>query len=258
MVGRACRGISQAGLGAPQPHLSQVPEVPGKAVHLRKTTVSIWYLCDIYMISIWFYHPRISIGKLVLLSIQVWKSFVDVTSQQCYHHGSHGLKKSLVSHQPNPIRKWEVYEPNCLKRLKSLTKPKSGAHLCHSPVGCSKSSWKTNHHLGAWLGAFKIHSIPRDLVIPSDLMMPWAQPSIWCFFISQPCIWFPVAVDELFNSSVFFAFFLDKSHTSLVPILATYSNLFWPKFGVVLTAPSTRAFAVIAPANFAWNPKIGM
>lgn len=77
--------------------------------------------------------------------------------------------------------------------------------------------------------------IPRSC--PHVEVQPWNPRAGYTltfhmmFFISQPCIWFLVAVDELFNSSVFF---LDKSHTSLVPIVATYSNLlmepsFWAK-----------------------------
>ena len=66
--------------------------------------------------------------------------------------------------------------------------------------------WKFNHEI-------------RVLVIP--------QPSIWCFFniptlhMVSSCCWWTLQLFCVF----FFAFFLDKSHTSLVPIVATYSNL---------------------------------
>ena len=94
---------------------------------------------------------------------------------------------------------------------------------------------------------------PRVGYTPTFHMMFFYIPTL---HMVSSCCWWTL---QLF---CFFVFFLDKSHTSLVPIVATYSNLlmepsFLAKFGVVLTAPSTRAFAVIAPANFAWNPKLG-
>jgi len=83
------------------------------------------------------------------------------------------------------------------------------------------------------------------------------------FFISQLCIWSPVAVDELFNSSVFLFFFLDKSHTSLVPIVATYSNLlmepsFLAKIRSGFDCTLHTSLRSDCARKFRMEPKIGM